>query len=377
MSIGERITALTDRLTDLDDKWRDAFHAVPRHLFIPDKAWCHPDDGPGFLIDRTADPEMWLDVAYSNASIVTQIDDGATDLERGQGDYTSSTSAPGVVAAELKLLDPYDGDEVLEIGTGTGWTAGLLASRLGDESVTSMEIDQVLLATATEHLQQAGLSPRLVLGDGAEGWREGAPYDRVHVTCGVREVPYAWVEQTRPGGAIVVPWMPRWAGGHLVKLIAVGDGTAVGGFHSGVDFMLLRSQRWSRPRLEEVYRKSTTYLDPRRVVRSSYGAEVAIAGMLPEVCGTHETQDGGEFHLSLWSDDSDAQVHYAPDYKGVAILQRGPRGLWDELEAAYLQWVSWGSPHRDRFGMTVTPEGQHIWLDSPDRSLSVPMNFGE
>lgn len=183
-------------------------------------------------------------------------------------------------------------DEVLEIGTGTGWTAGLLASRLGDESVTSMEIDQVLLATATEHLKQAGLFPRLVLGDGAKGRREGAPYDRVHVTCGVREVPYAWVEQTRRGGAIVFPWMPRWAGGHLVKLIAVGDGTAVGGFHSGVDFMLLRSQRWSRPRLEEVYRKSTTYLDPRRVVRSSYGAEVAIAGMLPEVCGTHETQEG-------------------------------------------------------------------------------------
>jgi protein-L-isoaspartate(D-aspartate) O-methyltransferase len=61
-------------------------------------------------------------------------------------------------------------------------------------------------------------------------------------------------------------------------------------------------------------------------------------------------------------------VHYSPDYKRVAVLQRGPRDLWDEVEAAYLRWVSWGSPARDRFGMTVTPGGQHIWLDSPTRS---------
>ncbi|MEV1240480.1 methyltransferase domain-containing protein [Nonomuraea sp. NPDC049750] len=369
MNVDERITALTDQLGGLDDKWRAAFHAVPRHLFIPDRAWCDPDDGPGFLIDRTADPETWLNIAYSNTAIVTQLDDGATDLDQGLGDYTSSASAPAVVAAGLRLLDPYDGDEVLEIGTGTGWTAGLLASRLGDENVTSMEIDRTLLTTATEQLKRAGLLPRLVLGDGAKGWPERAPYDRVHVTCGVREVPYAWVEQTRPGGVIVTPWMPPWEGGHLVKLVVVGDGTAVGRFHSGVDFMMLRAQRRRRTQIEDVYRKSTTYLDPRRVVRSSAGADVAIAGMLPNVYGTHENQEGGEFHLSLWSDDSEAQVHYAPDYKGVAVLQRGPRNLWDGLEIAYLRWVSWGSPHKDRFGMTVTPDGQHIWLDSPDHRI--------
>ncbi|HUR05020.1 MAG TPA: hypothetical protein VM347_20930 [Nonomuraea sp.] len=83
MSIGERITALADRL-DLDDKWRDAFHAVPRHLFVPDKAWCHPDDGPGFLIGRTADPETWLDVAYSNTAIVTQIDEAPPTWHTGK-----------------------------------------------------------------------------------------------------------------------------------------------------------------------------------------------------------------------------------------------------------------------------------------------------
>ncbi|MEV6982794.1 methyltransferase domain-containing protein [Sphaerisporangium sp. NPDC051017] len=369
MSVDRRISALADQLTGLDDRWRGVFHAVPRHLFIPDRAWCDSDDGPGYLIDRSADPEVWMDAVYSNAAIITQLDEGATEIVEGKGDYTSSSSAPSVVAAALELLDPYDGDEVLEIGTGTGWTAGLLAHRLGDENVTSIEIDQAVFTLAAENLKRSGHVPRLVHGDGAVGWADGAPYDRVHVTCGVSEVPYSWVSQARPGGVIVIPWTPRWEGGYLTMLTVVGDGTAVGRFSGGVGFMLLRSQRWDLPQLEGDYRRSSTYLDPRRVVRSSTGADIAVAGLLPDVSGTHADQEGGEFHLSLWSEESDAQVHYAPDYKGVAVLQRGPRNLWDEVEAAYLRWVSWGAPSKERFGMTVTREGQYVWLDSPDNAI--------
>ncbi|MEU8266662.1 methyltransferase domain-containing protein [Sphaerisporangium sp. NPDC049002] len=370
MSVDQRVTALIDRLTDLDESWRGVFHAVPRHMFVPDRAWCDAVDGPGHLIDRGADPEAWMDAVYSDAAIITQLDDGATEIAEGKGDYTSSSSSPVVVAAALGLLDPFDGDEVLEIGTGTGWTAGLLAHRLGDGNVTSIEIDRAVITTAAENLRRAGHAPRLVQGDGAVGWAEGAPYDRIHVTCGVCEVPYAWVEQTRPGGVIVIPWTPRWEGGYLTVLTAAGDGTAVGRFYDGVGFMLLRSQRWDLPRLEGSYRKSSTYLDPRRVVRTSTGADIAVAGLLPDVYGAHAYQEGGEFHLSLWSGESDAQVHYAPDYKAVAVLQRGPRDLWDEVEAAYLRWVSWGTPSKARFGMTVTPEGQHVWLDSPDNAIA-------
>ncbi|MEU8272490.1 methyltransferase domain-containing protein [Sphaerisporangium sp. NPDC049002] len=367
MSI-DRIRVLADQLTDLDDRWREVMRAVPRHLFIPEKAWCQAD--PGYMIDRIADSDKWMEAVYSDTAIITQTDDGKTDVTKGAGDYTSSCSMPSVVAAGLDLLGPYDGDEVLEIGTGTGWTAALLAHRLGDDNVTSIEIDPAVHSTAAENLKASGHSPRLILGDGAKGFPEGAPYDQVHVTCGVNEVPYAWVEQARPGGLIVLPWMPRWEGGHLVRLTVAGDGTAVGRFHRGVMFMQMRSQRWSLPQHEGDYRDSATYLDPRRVVRSSYGAEVAIAAMLPDVSGAHEDQDGGEFHLSLWSADSDAQVHYAPEYKRVAVLQRGARDLWGELQAAYLRWVSWGSPDRDRFGMTVTPAGQFVWLDTPDNPVT-------
>ncbi|MEO3813061.1 methyltransferase domain-containing protein [Sphaerisporangium sp. B11E5] len=372
MNLDQRITALADRLTGLDDRWRSAVRAVPRHLFIPDRAWCDSRDRPAHLIDRNTDPEAWVDAVYSDAAIVTQLDDGATDIARGKGDYTSSCSAPAAVALTLGALDPYDGDEVLEIGTGTGWTAALLAHRLGDGNVTSVEIDPAVHTTAAGNLAAAGRSPRLILGDGSAGCADGAPYDRVHVTCGVDRIPHSWVGQTRPGGLIVIPWIPRWEGGHLTVLTPTGDGTATGRFHRAVGFMPLRSQRWPLPSLQDAYRDSMTDLDPRRVLRSSYGADIAIAALHPHVYATHADRPEGHFHLSLWSDDSDAQVHYSPEHKHVAVLQRGPHDLWDEVQDAYLRWLSWGSPPKDRFGMTVTPEGQYVWLDLPANPVTEP-----
>jgi protein-L-isoaspartate(D-aspartate) O-methyltransferase len=76
MNIGERIAALTDSSAGLDDRWREAMHAVPRHWFVPDKAWCHPDSGSGYLIDRETGPQRWIEAVYSDAAIVTQINDG-------------------------------------------------------------------------------------------------------------------------------------------------------------------------------------------------------------------------------------------------------------------------------------------------------------
>jgi protein-L-isoaspartate O-methyltransferase len=232
-----------ERLGDIG-RWRAPLRQVPRHLFVPDRAWCTPDDGAGFVIDRGSDPARWMEAAYADMSIVTQLDDGATDVVKGKGEYTSSLSAPSVTLAGLSLLNPDRDDRILEIGTGTGWTAGLLSHVVGDENVTSIEIDQEVLTQAAGNLEEARYSPRLVLGDGAKGWLKGAPYDRVHVTCGVREVPYAWVEQTRPGGVIVLPWMSSPDSGQLTCLTVHDDGTAVGRFYGEVNFMMLRTQRF-------------------------------------------------------------------------------------------------------------------------------------
>jgi hypothetical protein len=215
---------------------------------------------------------------------------------------------------------------------------------------------------AMSNMREAGYAPRLVLGDGALGWADEAPYDRVHVTVGVREVPYAWVEQVRPGGVIAFPWMPDFEPGHKVCLTVGDDGTAIGRLAGGARFMMLRDQRAPvAPKYEGSYRKRKAALDPRRIFRAGYGADVAIAGCLPDVSAIRSDAESSE--AWAWTGGSGAHV------VGFDVEQFGDRDLWDELEAAFFQWLSWGQPERNRFGLTVTPEGQHVWLDKPDNPI--------
>jgi protein-L-isoaspartate(D-aspartate) O-methyltransferase len=200
-------------------EWREALAAAPRELFVPDVAWTRNDG----LIDRQAAPETWRAAVDRDDAIVTQVADGevelsAENMERNPHKISSSCSAPFMVFDFQRLLDPYPGDHVLEIGTGTGWTAALLAAKLGAENVISIEIDEQVAKQAAANLENAGFAPHLVVGDGTLGHPPGAPYDRVHVTCGMRDIPYAWVEQTRPGGIIACPWMPPSGAGRITRL---------------------------------------------------------------------------------------------------------------------------------------------------------------
>ena len=89
----------------------------------------------------------------------------------------------------------------------------------------------------------------MVTGDGFTGHRAGAPYDRIIVTCGVREIPHAWVEQVRPGGVILTPWGTHYSHQDaLVRLTVGADGTASGRFTEPAQFMKMRAQRLQWPR---------------------------------------------------------------------------------------------------------------------------------
>ncbi|WP_131740891.1 methyltransferase domain-containing protein [Actinomadura roseirufa] len=350
---------------------RAALRAVPRHLFVPPVALAVPQDGgPGRRIDRSADPAGWWRAAYEDLPIVTQAGDGAAGPAAGPGTASSSLSAPGVAVAFLEMLGVLEHDGVLDIGTGTGWTAALIADRPGVR-VTSVEIDPDLSARAAANLRAAGRAAaiELVTGDGAAGVPGRAPFDAVHAACGVAAVPYAWIEQTRPGGTIVLPWMPWYQGGHRARLTVLPDRTAVGTFTGGCGYMRLRSERRDGPPAPAgPLRRTAARVDPRRVFQTSPGADVAVAGALPGLHATHRTMWDGAVIARLWTSDSGAQVTTDPG--GSALVQQyGPRDLWDEVLDAFFRWVSWGSPPRGRFGMTVTPDGQRIWCGGPDHMV--------
>jgi protein-L-isoaspartate(D-aspartate) O-methyltransferase len=174
--------------------------------------------------------------------VVTQVDDGHPDEPGGGSMPTSSASAP-IMLAEL---DVQPGHRVLEIGTGTGYNAALLAHRLGAEHITSIEVDPDVAARARQALSDTGYGEVCVVtGDGALGYPPGAPYDRIIATAAAHSIPYPWVEQTRPGGRIVLPWANSNTGA-LVALTVEEHGSASGGIVGESSFMWLRAQRERR-----------------------------------------------------------------------------------------------------------------------------------
>ncbi|MGH8920425.1 MAG: methyltransferase domain-containing protein, partial [Actinomycetes bacterium] len=230
--------------------WWPSLATVPRHRFVPDIVWFkNPDGWPTLLpLRRGDDPDRWLALTYTyDDAVVTQIDDGRPSGPGLAGAIqTSSASAPDIVAIMLAALDAHEGHRVLEIGTGTGYNAALLAHRLGAEQVTSIEIDPDVAAQAGRALFETGYGKICtVTGDGALGHAPGAPYDRIIATAAVRQIPYSWVAQTRPGGRILMPWANDYTG-MLVALTVDEQGIAVGGIVDESSFMWLREQRVRR-----------------------------------------------------------------------------------------------------------------------------------
>jgi len=381
--LAARIDRLCDQLVSSGDLrspvWRAAFHAVPRHLFVPDRAWASPN-GPeaGYSIDRSSDMDGWLDAVYSDAAIITQRNDGRADVNGG-GEPSSSCSAPATVAEFLEYLTPDDFNRVLEIGTGTGWTAALLSHRVRACNVTSIDIDPVVSETAAKNLAETDYHPRLIVGDGTAGHGSGAPFDRVHVAVGVADIPHAWVDQTRPGGVIVLPFMPGYGFGWLARLHVLGDGTAVGRFVGSAGYMMLRGQRPACRAIPDLPKaglvESTTRLDPRRV-HTDTNVDLFIAASMPGVQERLFYGDGDAAdECTLWLIESGdtgswASVDYVPGRAEFVVEQYGARRLWDEVEGTYMRWLGWGRPGIERLGLTVSPDGQYVWLDSPDRVLT-------
>jgi protein-L-isoaspartate(D-aspartate) O-methyltransferase len=118
--------------------------------------------------------------------------------------YNQTISQPYIVAYMTEKMEIRRGDRTLEIGTGSGYQAAVLAE-LGAE-VYSIEIIPELAAHASEALAAEGYDTvRVLAGDGYKGWPEHAPFDVVIVTCAPAEVPQALVDQLAEGGRMILP----------------------------------------------------------------------------------------------------------------------------------------------------------------------------
>lgn len=165
-----------------------AFGRVPRHVFV-----------------AGADPGE----VYADRSITIKVDDGVP---------VSSSSQPAIMAQMIELLDLRGGERVLEIGTGSGYNAAVLAELIGPHGeLTTIDIDTELVDAARRQLAVAGYpGVRALAADGAAGDTAHAPFDAIVATVGVERIPPAWIAQLRPGGRLVTPLTIR----SLQKVVA-------------------------------------------------------------------------------------------------------------------------------------------------------------
>jgi protein-L-isoaspartate(D-aspartate) O-methyltransferase len=124
--------------------------------------------------------------------------------------YGQTISQPYIVAFMTEQLRPKSSDRVLEVGTGSGYQAAILADLVSE--VYSIEIVEPLAKNAETTLQRLGYkNVHLKVGDGYKGWPETAPFDAIIVTCAPDKVPQPLVDQLKDGGRMVIPVGDRFA----------------------------------------------------------------------------------------------------------------------------------------------------------------------
>jgi methyltransferase of ATP-grasp peptide maturase system len=369
-------TALIEQMTSKgalsSPAWRAAFEAVPRHLFVP--RFRLPLNMGGQTLDAadSAQREDWLRAVYHDEALLTEFDE--------DGIPTTSCSAPSVVAIMLEASEIAEGQSVLEIGTGTGWTAGLLAKRLGSDAVTSVDINPTCVAEARVRLDSLGLSPTLTAGDGYLGYEPRAPYDRIIATASLRKVPPAWLGQVRAGGKILVDLRGDFAG-NLALLTVNADQSADGRFLAeGVNFMPLRSEQqpWVMDRSAAVVSASgehrVTNLDPAALRERAFAffAQLSLPGTRSETIRV----TGGPMYFCLTDPHSEAwaRVEVGNPAAERSVTQGGNRRLWDELEAAHELWQHLHQPHPEHFTISISAGGEEVVsLADAERSWLLPL----
>ncbi|WP_436790995.1 methyltransferase domain-containing protein [Yinghuangia sp. YIM S10712] len=335
-----------------------AFLSEPRHVYAP-RFMCsrQKEDGAWINEEVTREHPNWLTEVYTDQVLLTSV----------WPDPLSSSTVPSLMADMLEALDVSPGMTVIEVGTGTGYNAGLLGQLVGDDNVVTLDVAPELVGAARASLDTAGHAAVTVVqanGGSRDVLRHGS-VDRLIATCGVDRIPDPWRQVVRPGGRIVAP-----VGAGIAVLDVADDHSAEGRFlPTGAYFMQLRA-----PRSDDMPTRPTDPGGPAEPCGMPLGAwddigfSFLVSLSLPfnDVL-TDTTSDGG---LIIWHRDGSI-AHIFED--GTA-RQAGPRRLAGLLAGLWQSYRERGQPTREAYRITIGADGEHAivaegdggtWLVSP------------
>jgi protein-L-isoaspartate(D-aspartate) O-methyltransferase len=292
------IQSYTERLykdlMQIDYVWSDpdwlkqALFNVPRHFFIEQY---HDNDEPGGIVQVKSPPtSKQLAKIYSDTGLMIR------KMPH------SAASQPSLIFAMLADLELTRGLKVLEVGTGSGWNAGLIAFGVEDDRlVYSIDLQADLVEKARKHLSSVGLNHvNLRVSDGGFGWT-GEIFDRIIVTVGSPDIPPTWVQSLADGGILVMPLKTRGVGDPILRLQRQGDRltgklTLWAGFMSlQGDFRSPTEDRLEPPWdsvIEELLREKPTTVSIPEILGTDCAFWLRLKGEPIQILGEYKGQRG-------------------------------------------------------------------------------------
>jgi protein-L-isoaspartate O-methyltransferase len=357
--------ALAAAISHPGSDWWVPVRETPRHLLV--ERWFTPGERGWTVVDGRADEPAWARAAYSDTTLVTRIGPVHADhAGLGQpvtGHPTSSSTLPSLVVTMLRHGRLTPGVRLLDLATGSGYSAALACRRLGDDLVTTLDVDPYLTAAAAERLARIGCDPTVVTADAGADELPGI-FDRIVSMVSMPRIPASWLAALAPGGRLVTTI-------EGTGLIVTADKTEDGGAKGRVEwdrgsFMATRSGDDYPPGLNEVFAEAVDQ-EGEEVTRSPFPVldvmqawEVWSMLSLKVPGIEHRTgtgDDGSRMTWMLHKDGSWARASTRPGEQTATVHQSGPRRLYDELDDIRWWWLQHGELPVYGARVTISPDG--------------------
>ena len=336
---------------------RDAFAAIPREAFVSS---FYQEQGRNWKpLSSTDLPEQeWLAALYTDASLVTKLSGRHVPL--------SSSSMPSVMARMLEALQVEPGMRVLEIGTGTGYNAALLATLTGNPScVTTIEVDGRLAAQAQHALRDTVGAVQVQVGDGLQEADEGRsiPFDRIIATASCRAFPWVWYHQLAPGGRLVMDLQGKLGVSSFCVLVKSPHGSSASGSFLTPPLYFMPMQEEVFPAYPPAGFAHTAWSLPAEHPLSRQLQEDAfrwfLQWRLPGVSGSRGAmlyaprKERVEW-LRFRDRTGPTQLDMEQRDGGAWRLQcGGPITLWEHMESAFAEWEALGQPPQHAYHLEI------------------------